>query len=353
MIPHCYIILINVKIINSVWITSLTSKALTPNAIALGNFDGIHLGHRQVIQPILNQCKNTNCQQTVVTFNPHPQEFFSGQSKTLLTPIREKAQQLKKLNINQLILLPFDRELSSLNPQQFVENILVEKLQSTFISVGADFHFGYKRSGTAQDLKNIASQFGINVQIVPLKTDNHDLRISSSAIRQALIEGRIDQVNALLGRNYTLTGTVIEGQKLGRKIGFPTANIEVSPFKFIPRQGVYAVKVFVNSSANSYKLEANWEEQIFTNGVEFSEDLLLDSPLQGVMNIGTRPTVNGDKQTIEVHLLNWSGDLYGQNLTISLEKFLRPEQKFASLDELKKQIMIDCEQALLEPLFTI
>jgi riboflavin kinase / FMN adenylyltransferase len=336
-----------------VWITSLTSKALTPNAIALGNFDGIHLGHRQVIQPILSQCKNTNCHQTVVTFNPHPQEFFSGQSKKLLTPIREKAQQLKKININQLILLPFDRELSSLNPQQFVENILVKKLQSTFISVGEDFHFGYQRSGTAQDLQRIASQFGIKVYIVPLKTDNHHLRISSSAIRQALTEGKIDQVNTLLGRNYTLSGTVIAGQKLGRTIGFPTANIEVSPFKFMPRQGVYAVKVLLNSPANSDQLETNWEEKIFTNGVKFSEDLLSDLPRQGVMNIGTRPTVNGEKQTIEVHLLNWSGDLYGQNLTISLEKFLRPEQKFDSLDELKKQIMIDCEQALIEPLFKI
>lgn len=327
------------------WITSLTSKALTPNAIALGNFDGIHLGHRQVVQPILNQCKDTNCHKTVVTFNPHPQEFFSGESKQLLTLIEEKAQELELLGIDQLVLLPFDRELASLNPQQFVENILIKELKATFITVGEDFRFGHKREGTAEDLRKIASQYIINVNITTLKTDQNNLRISSSAIRSALSEGNIEEVTKLLGRNYTLTGKVISGEKLGRKIGFPTANIEVNPFKFIPRQGVYSVKVWLNKMPNSDQLESNWEEKIFREGVSYFPDLLSPLEVKGVMNIGNRPTVNGKKQTIEVHLLNWSGDLHGKKLTVSLEKFLRPEQKFNSLDELKNQIKIDCENA--------
>lgn len=327
------------------WITSLTSKALTPNAIALGNFDGIHLGHRQVVQPILKEY--SNCHKTVVTFNPHPQEFFSGQSKKLLTPIRDKAYQLHLLGIDQLILLPFDRELASLKPKDFIENILIKELNAQFISVGEDFRFGNKRMGTAQYLKHIAFDYGIEVNIVTLKTDNHNMRISSSAIREALNKGKIEEVTALLGRNYTLTGRVIEGEKLGRKIGFPTANLELDPFKFIPCQGVYSVKVFLNKHPNFEQFKLNWKEKIFNHGVQYIPELLLDNPIQGVMNIGTRPTVDGKKQTIEVHLLNWEGNLYDQILTVKLEQFLRPEKKFNSLDELKQQIKIDCEKAVL------
>jgi riboflavin kinase / FMN adenylyltransferase len=332
-----------------VWITSLTSKALTPNAIALGNFDGIHLGHRQVVQPILHQYKNiqykdTIYQKTLVTFNPHPQEFFSGESKKLLTPIEEKAQQLELLGIDQLILLPFDRELASLSPENFVENILIKELKATFISVGEDFRFGCQRAGTAKDLKFIASRFGVNVHIATLKTDNNNMRISSSEIRKALSEGEIEAVTRFLGYSYPITGKVITGEKLGRKIGFPTANLQVSPFKLMPRQGVYGVKVFLHQKSNYSPLESNWQEKIFSQGVQYFPNLL-SIPIKGVMNIGNRPTVNGQNESIEVHLLNWEGDLYGQNLTVSLEKFLRPEQKFSSLEELKKQIALDCEKA--------
>ena len=327
------------------WITSLTSKAKTPNAIALGNFDGVHLGHCQVIQPIINH-QNTTSQKTVVTFDPHPQEFFSGESKKLLTPLSEKAHKLQLLGINQLILLPFNRELAQLNPQEFVKNILIKELKANFITVGEDFRFGYERSGTAQDLQDICSKFGIDVFINPLKTTKNNIRISSSAIREALSEGNIDQVTQLLGRNYTLTGTVDHGEKLGRTIGFPTANIKLSPFKFIPRQGVYSVKVFIHKNHKTSQFIPNLEEKITIDSLEYSDDISLSKSIKGVMNIGTRPTVNGKKQTIEVHLLNWKGNIYGQRLTVSLEEFLRPEQKFSSLNDLKKQIKIDCKKAL-------
>ena len=325
------------------WVTSSTAKALKPNAIALGNFDGIHKGHQQVVQPILNYFQTVGCSSitdgqerktkeiyaTVVTFNPHPREFFTGQSRKLLTPLPEKVKQLELLGVKQLVLLPFDKELASLSPQQFVETILVKQLSCSFISVGEDFRFGYKRAGTAEELKAIAAQSGIEVHITSLQTHKNDtysdleVRISSSLIRQALEAGDISKANRMLGRTYTFTGTVVAGQKLGRTIGFPTANLQLSAAKFLPRYGVYSVKVFLEDKQNVH-----------------------NPSLQGVMNLGCRPTVDSSSDPIlEVHLLDWSGDLYGQTITVSLEKFLRPEQKFPSLEALKAQIAFDCEQA--------
>lgn len=296
------------------WITSSPSTALTPTAVALGNFDGIHLGHRQVISPVLSCDAATRA--TVVTFCPHPKEFFSGQPRSLLTPHLEKAAFLSSIGIDQLVLLPFNQELADLSPEQFVEEILVRHLQAQRVSVGEDFRFGHKRMGTAIDLRAIAATYQIEVAIVPLLTFQGK-RISSSAIRDALLEGDLRAANRMLGRSYQLVGEVVTGQQLGRTIGFPTANLQLPADKLIPRQGVYRVRVL---------------------GVEASSIL-------GVMNIGNRPTVNGLSQTIEVHLLDWSGDLYGKTLAVELEEFIRPEQKFGSLDELKTQIKADCEIA--------
>ncbi|NET55250.1 MAG: bifunctional riboflavin kinase/FAD synthetase [Symploca sp. SIO2E6] len=338
-------------------VTSSLATALTPTAVALGNFDGVHLGHRQVIQPILqatiasgkvapkpsvedcqvplersslpipnDNVENPSVQNpghvypTVATFNPHPREFFSGISWKLLTTRSEKVEQLRILGVEQLVLLPFDRELASLSPQQFVEKILVQQLGVKWVSVGEDFRFGHKRAGTSADLKAIASSHGVEVTIVSLQTCQGE-RISSSIIRQALEQGDITQANQRLGRPYSLTGVVVKGKQLGRTIGFPTANLELPPEKFLPRQGVYSVRV----TAASQRIPI--------------------SSQPGVMNIGMRPTLSGTALSVEVHLLDWSGDLYGQTLTISLEQFLRPEQKFASLDNLKAQIQEDCAVA--------
>ena len=299
------------------WIQSSTTTALTPTAIALGNFDGVHLGHGEVIRPVLES--GTGLVPTVVSFDPHPLEFFTGESRQLLTPLGEKAQQLEKLGIQQLILLPFDRELAALTPQDFVEKILIHQLQAQKISVGQDFCFGHQRRGTAEDLQNLAAAWGSQVIINPLKTlpREESVRISSSRIRQALAAGELEKVTQMLGRFYLLQGKVILGQQLGQTIGFPTANLEISPDKLLPRSGVYAVKAYLENA------------------------LVLD----GVVNIGHRPTVGGESVTVEVHLLNWSGNLYGQTLEVHLIKFLRPEQKFPSLDALKAQIDQDCHQA--------
>lgn len=269
-------------------------------------------------QPESSRLTSEHCSYpTVVTFNPHPQEFFSGQPRTLLTPAGEREELLAILGIAQLVLLPFDRDLAFLSPADFVEKILVQQLQAQWISVGSDFCFGYQRSGTTADLKAIAATYGIAVTVVPPYTCAGE-RISSSAIRQALQRGEMQRANQLLGRSYSLIGKVIQGQQLGRKLGFPTANLQVPGEKFLPSQGVYGVRV--QSSALA-------QEQI------------------GVMNLGYRPTVNGLSQTIEVHLLDWSGDLYGQTLTVTLEQFLRPEQKFETLADLKAQISVDCATA--------
>lgn len=302
----------------------------TPTLIALGNFDGVHRGHQRVIAPILRSALPQDsippssprdaAFPTVVTFHPHPQQFFSGQHRTLLTPLDEKVRYLTAIGVQQLVLLPFNQMLASLTPEEFVTTILIEQLRAQQISIGQNFCFGRHRSGTATDLQTLAARYHVPVDIVPLHTCENE-RISSSAIRHALQQGNLARANQLLGRPYTLIGQVVQGQQLGRTIGFPTANLQLPAEKFLPQQGVYSVWVHLQTPGR------------------------LSAPLPGVMNIGKRPTVDGTQQTIEVHLLDWTGDLYGKTLTVSLEGFLRPEQKFASLDDLKAQIEADCNVA--------
>jgi riboflavin kinase / FMN adenylyltransferase len=280
---------------------------------------------------------------TVVTFDPHPQEFFSGQPKKLLTPLAEKVELLEAMGVEQLVLLQFDRELATLTALEFVEEILVRQLKASRISVGVDFRFGRGRAGTAVDLQSIASGYGVDVALVPLHNCG-TVRISSSAIRESLASGDLTRANQLLGRPYSLVGTVVGGQRLGRTIGFPTANIELPPEKFLPRFGVYAVRVSVKQGGEKMKNQSSSYQR------ENPKPLIAGIPsnlffVNGVMNVGCRPTVDGLQPTVEVHLLDWSGDLYGKTLSASLVEFLRPEQKFASLDALKTQIQADCDVA--------
>ena len=362
------------------WITSSLKAAKTPASIALGNFDGVHLGHQRVMAQILGEPEMSEPEKqsdkpgqtsdpsaykplsassvaalhsgttalgqshfqssaeanhaysdllnlpigsvnnanrvtftTAVTFSPHPQEYFSGVSRPLLTPVAEKTWQLAQLGIQQLVMLPFDQALSALSPEEFVEQILIKGLQARRISIGSDFRFGKGRCGNADGLQAIAAHYGVPVVQVPLRYEGGD-RISSSRIRTALQTGKLTEATQLLGRPYTLTGRVVKGQQLGRTIGFPTANLQLPAKKYLPRTGVYSVRVY-------------------GAGAE---------PLAGVMNIGNRPTVEGQSLSVEVHVLNWAGDLYGQLLTVSLEGFIRPEQKFDSLTALKAQISEDC-----------
>uniref|UniRef100_B8HX51 Riboflavin biosynthesis protein n=1 Tax=Cyanothece sp. (strain PCC 7425 / ATCC 29141) TaxID=395961 RepID=B8HX51_CYAP4 len=298
------------------WITSTLQTVLTPTILALGNFDGVHRGHQQVIAS-LQDLDIEAAYLTVVAFDPHPQEFFTGKPRLLLTPPEEKGQVLARLGVDQLVLLPFNERLASLSPQDFVEEVLVRQLQAKAISVGFNFCFGYQRAGTTEDLVAIATPAGVRVTIVPPQQFEQE-RISSSAIRKFLAEGAVERANQLLGRPYTLIGRVIGGDRRGRQLGFPTANLELPANKFLPQPGVYAVRVTGDGLG----------QQQF-----------------GVMNLGCRPTVQGTGTAVEVHLLDWSGDLYGQSLTVYLEKFLRPEQRFPSLEALQAQIRVDCQTA--------
>ena len=342
------------------WITSSLTTAITPTAIALGNFDGVHLGHQAVIGSVvpnagraapqltdsaaqtrsaLRGLSNRQRAQTelspthakgalvtpvptVVTFLPHPQEFFSGQSRPLLTPLPEKAAQISRLGIEQLVLLPFDQHLANLSAEDFVETLLINQLRVTSISVGKDFCFGKRRQGSVDDLKTLAARHGVQVHITPLTCLGTE-RISSSRIRQALATADLATARALLGRPYSLTGRVMQGQQLGRTLGFPTANLLLPVEKFLPQTGVYSVWV---------------------QGATQTPHTLLPA----VMNLGNRPTVKGVALTAEVHVLNWTGNLYGKTLDVHLHNFLRPEQKFDSLADLKAQIQRDCQQALGE-----
>ncbi|WP_236579998.1 bifunctional riboflavin kinase/FAD synthetase [Pseudanabaena sp. lw0831] len=303
-----------------------------PTAIALGNFDGVHVGHRRVIAPILPislRDRDRNLTSTVVSFSPHPQEFFSQKSRSLLAPFDEKVALLKSLGVEQLVLLPFNADLAKLTATEFIQKILIDSLQVELISVGFDFHFGQKRQGNITDLQNI---WGDRLTVIPEQTmsfgdlDQPPVRISSSNIRTALAQGEIDLANSLLGRPYNLVGRVVQGKQLGRTIGFPTANLELPTQKCLPRDGVYAVQATINHP------DAATQSQT-------------QSQILGVMNIGLRPTVNGDLRSVEVHLFDWQGDLYDLELSVNLIRFIRPEKKFDSLDALKSQIQADCQTA--------
>ncbi len=295
-------------------IESSLANILTPTAIALGNFDGIHRGHLEVIRPVLED--NSGAYKTVVSFDPHPQQYFTGQQRQLLTPHQERELILEQLGIQQLILLPFDRDLVKLSPQEFIDRIIDRQLQAKFISVGEDFRFGNQRAGSASDLVRLTAELDIPTRIAGLET-NGDSRISSSRIRAALLAADLTLTQELLGRYYSIVGTVVNGQEIGRSIGFPTANLKYPAEKFLPRQGVYCVRVDIPGARQ----------------------------LPGVMNIGKRPTVDGINTTVEVHLLDWEGNLYGQQLIVYLHHFIRSEQKFPSLVALTEQIQADCDTA--------
>ena len=289
--------------------------------ITIGSFDGVHLGHLKIINRLKDIAHQSRGETVVFTFSPHPRQVLFPEERNLrlLTTLEEKKELFEKAGIEHLILFPFTREFSQLSYTDFVRDILVGKLSVSILVVGHDHKFGKNREGDFDVLKNLSLRYNFSVeQLDALLMD--DINISSTKIRNALQYGKIEKAGQFLGYPFMLHGTVIEGQRLGRRIQFPTANIEASdPNKIIPAYGVYAVYVKIG-----------------------------DDRYRGMLNIGTRPTVskNADHRSIEVHILDFDGDLYKKQIGVEFIKKIRDEQKFNSIEELKHQLEKDKQTVL-------
>ncbi|MGR5252796.1 bifunctional riboflavin kinase/FAD synthetase [Vibrio astriarenae] len=284
--------------------------------LTIGNFDGVHLGHQAVLEQVTAQAKLLGLPSTVMTFEPQPLELFTrDKAPARLTRLRDKYVQLSKLDIDRLLCVNFNRHFANLSADAFIKELLVNKLGVKFLVVGDDFCFGQGRTGNFAMLQQAGRDYGFEV----VSTQSFCLqqqRVSSTAIRQALASNDLTVAKTMLGRDYSISGRVSHGRKLGRTIGFPTANI---PLKrcVSPVSGVYVVEV---------------------HGIG-------QSPIGGVANIGQRPTVNGVRQQLEVHLFDFHANLYGKQIEVSLLHKLRDEKKFDSFDLLKQQIELDAEVA--------
>jgi riboflavin kinase/FMN adenylyltransferase len=281
--------------------------------VTLGTFDGVHLGHNVILDKICNTAKQENLESVLLTFFPHPRLIVSNDSEIkMLNTMAEKAKLLKQKGIQNFIIHPFDKLFSELSPREFVAQILVKQLNIQKIIIGYDHKFGKNRAADFNDLIAFGKEFGFEVEEIPAKQVD-EVAVSSTKIRNSLLEGNISLANDYLGYSYMLSGIVIKGNQLGRTIGFPTANIEVSEnYKLIPKNGVYIVSAIVNN------------QTIF-----------------GMMNIGIKPTLGDNIPTIEVHLLDFSEDIYGQEIQVNVIERLRDEQKFESFEALKSQLEID------------
>lgn len=284
----------------------------------MGVFDGVHIGHRKILERLNQNTNNGKYESLVLTFFPHPRMVLQDQSEIkLLNTMSEKTILLANTGIENLVIHPFDEEFSKLSAQEFVKNILVDKFKIKKIIIGHDHRFGRNRSANIDDLILFGKKYDFEVEQISVQEIN-EASISSTKIRNALNEGNIALANEYLGYDYFLTGIVSKGKQLGRTLGFPTANLQIKESnKLIPQKGVYVVKSIIN------------QKTIF-----------------GMMNIGFNPTVSGEKLSIEVHYFNFEADLYDQEMAVSLLKYLRPERKFESVDALKKQLEIDMKTAL-------
>lgn len=287
-------------------------KSDKPTTVTLGTFDGVHLGHKKIIERLTKFSPSENTS-LVLTFFPHPRMVLQGDSDLkLLNTIDEKAALLEKAGLENLIIHPFDQSFSELTAEEFVKNILVEQFNIGKIIIGHDHRFGKNRSADIHDLMAFGKKYHFDVEQISAQ-EIDEVSISSTKIRNALHEGNIALANEYLGYNYFLTGTIVKGKQLGRTIGFPTANLKIDQnYKLIPQNGVYVVKSSIEG------------QTVF-----------------GMMNIGTNPTVGGQTQTIETNFLDFEGDLYDKNLTIELLHRIRSEEKFDSLDALKNQLAQD------------
>jgi riboflavin kinase/FMN adenylyltransferase len=294
--------------------TASDYEQIKSSVITIGTFDGVHVGHQQIIHRLVDTARKNDLQALVLTFFPHPRMVIQNDANIkLINTIDEKAKQLEQLGVDHLVVKEFTKSFSRLTALEYVRDILVNKLKVKHIIVGYDHHFGRNRTANINELKEFGAFYDFEVtEIEPQEVD--DVAVSSTKIRSAILEGNIPTANKFLGYNFMLTGTVIKGKGLGKTLDFPTANIQIeAAYKLIPKHGVYVVKSQIN-------------------GVE----------VFGMMNIGKNPTVSEGNQTkIEVHFFDFSANLYGAVLKIEFLNHLRSEIKFPNIEALKLQLEKD------------
>jgi len=296
-----------------------TFKKVKNVVLTTGTFDGVHLGHQVIIDQLKGHAQKIGGETVVLTFFPHPRMVLYPENNDLrlINTIGERKKLLEKAGVDHLIIHPFSKEFSQLTSLEYVRNILVNQLEINTLVVGYDHHFGKNREGSFVHLKEFGDTYGFTVQEIPVQ-EVQQINISSTKIRNSLINGEINAANQFLGYPYLLNGTVVEGNQIGREIGFPTANIKVDEwYKLIPASGVYAVKIWVN-------------QQKYI----------------GMLNIGNRPTLNGKEQTIEVNIFNFNENIYNKAIQIEFYERIRSEQKFEELFDLKKQLTLDKEKTI-------
>lgn len=285
--------------------------------LTIGTFDGVHSGHMAILNELKQQAKALSGETIVITFHPHPRRILNNaDAPALLTSLDERIERFQSLGIDHLVVVPFDPAFSELKAEDYVEQFIVAYFHPKLIIIGNDHRFGKSRSGDFSLLSKMGNSFGYQVMEIPEQVLNAS-RVSSTNIRQALLNGDIKLANQLLTYPYQLTGKVVVGDKLGRTLGFPTANLAINDSdKLIPASGVYAVTV---------QLKKDEKTRNF----------------QGMMNIGYRPTVNGKERRIEVHIFSFDEDIYNETLSVSLLAYTRKEMKFAGLEALKEQLHKD------------
>lgn len=290
-----------------------TFKSEYPTVITIGTFDGVHAGHQKIIEKLVNTAKLSNMESAILTFFPHPRMVLQKESDIkLINTIDERKKLLSKSGIDHLIIHPFTHQFSRLTAQEFVRDILVHKLNAKKIIIGYDHRFGRNRTADINTLKEYGEEYGFEVEEIG-KQEIEDVAVSSTKIRKALLEGKVEKANRYLVQPFMLTGTVVRGKGLGKDFGYPTANLQIEEkYKLIPKNGVYVVRAEID-----------------------------DIPYFGMMNIGTNPTVGGTEQTIETYFFLLDQDLYGQKLEIEMLARIRDERNFESIDSLKRAMKQD------------
>lgn len=297
------------KIVNNIANFSTDEKTF----VTIGTFDGVHFGHQKILEKLVSEATNAGKKSVLLTFFPHPRMVLQKDAKIeLINTIDERANLLEKTGLDYLIIHPFSKEFSRTTALEFVRDTLVNTFNISKLIIGYDHHFGKNREGNIDQLTAYSHLYNFIVEEIPAQ-DIDDVSVSSTKVRRALASGNLKTANNYLGYNFMLNGVVVNGKKLGGQIGYPTANIDIKEtYKLIPKTGVYVVKSSIE------------HKTVF-----------------GMMNIGNRPTVNGNHQTIEVHFFDFNEDLYGKNLTVELIYFLRDEHKFDSVDSLVLQLKED------------